>query len=127
MWRTGTIAFLALHGLIHLIGFVVPWKIASPEGFPYRTTILAGRVDLGDAGIRSVGVLWLLAALAFVLAGAGLWAGQSWWWPLAIGVAIASLVLCVLGLPDAWAGILANLLVLGFALFVPDVRDLART
>lgn len=127
MWRIGSIAFLALHGLIHLIGFLVPWKLASPEGFPYRTTILAGRVDLGDAGIRSLGVAWLLAALAFLLAAVGLGAGQPWWWPVAIGVAIASLVLCVLSLPDAWVGILANLVVLGFALFVPDVRDLART
>src|SRR3990170_2517992 len=117
MWRIGTIALLSVHGLVHLIGFVVPWKIASPEGFTYNTTILAGRVELGDGGIRSFGVLWLLATVAFVLAAVGLWAGQSWWWPLAIGVSIASIALCVLGLPDAWIGILANPLVLGLALF----------
>ena len=116
-----------MHGLIHLIGFLIPWKIAAPEGFAYRTTVLAGRLDLGDGGIRSVGVLWLLATVVFVLAAVGLWTEQSWWWPLAIGASVASIVLCVLGLPDAWIGILANLLVLGLALFVADVRDLART
>src|SRR3989304_1591381 len=79
MWRIGMIALLLAHGLIHLIGFVVPWKIAAPEGFSYKTTILAGRLDLGDGGIRFVGVLWLLATVVFVLAAVGLWTEQSGW------------------------------------------------
>ena len=37
-------AALGLHGLIHLIGFVVPWGIAQVEGFPYRTTALGGAI-----------------------------------------------------------------------------------
>ena len=41
-------ALVALHGLIHLIGFVVPWRIATVDGFPYRVTTLGGLADLGE-------------------------------------------------------------------------------
>jgi hypothetical protein len=42
---------LALHGVIHLIGFVSPWRIISLEGFAYRTTVLSGAQDIGDVGV----------------------------------------------------------------------------
>jgi hypothetical protein len=52
---------IALHGLAHLVGFAAP---------------LAGRLDLGDAGIRVVGVLWLLLAVALWVAAALM--SRSW-------------------------------------------------
>jgi hypothetical protein len=124
VWRIGLAALLALHGLIHLLGFVVPFRLAEIEGFPYGTTVLGGRVDLGEAGVRVVGVLWLLAAAAFVAAAVGVWLLAPWWWGLALGVTGASLVLCVLGLPQARAGIVVNLVLCGL-LLVPTVRGLA--
>src|SRR5450759_745041 len=36
MIRRIAAVLLALHGVIHLIGFVVPWRIATLEGFVYR-------------------------------------------------------------------------------------------
>lgn len=45
--RSVAAAVLAVHGLIHLIGFLVPWPIAQVEGFAYRTTALGGSVELG--------------------------------------------------------------------------------
>jgi hypothetical protein len=36
---------------------------------PYKTTIFGGGVDVGDTGIKIVGILWLLTALAFTGAG----------------------------------------------------------
>ena len=56
---------LALHGLVHLMGTTVYLKLGELEGMPYRTTLLDGRWDLGDGGIRVVGVLWAVAAVAF--------------------------------------------------------------
>ena len=71
MIRTLAAAILAAHGLIHLIGFVVPWGIAQVEGFPYRTSALAGAVALGETGARAVGVAWLVLAVGFVDRGRG--------------------------------------------------------
>jgi hypothetical protein len=67
---------LLLHGVVHLLGFVVPWQLAEPEGFPYKTTLLSGRLDVGPVGIRVVGVIWLLVALALVVAAIGTWTQQ---------------------------------------------------
>ncbi len=68
---------LAAHGAIHVIGFVVPWQLASVDGFPYRTTVLAGLIDVGPVGIRAIGAAWLLIAAGFVLAGVAVWRGGA--------------------------------------------------
>ncbi len=124
MWRIGLAALLALHGLVHLLGFVVAFRLAEIEGLPYSTTVLGGRVDLGPGGIRVVGVLWLLAAAAFVAAAVGLWLLAPWWWGLALGASAVSLALCVLQLAQARAGVVVNVVLLGL-LLVPAVRGLA--
>ena len=117
--RRGTVfqvvaaAIVAIHGLIHLIGFVVPWGIAQVQGFPYRTTALDGAVALGDAGARAVGVVWLVCAVGFVVAGVGIWRGYAWALPLTAILAVVSVALCVLGLPEAVAGIVVNVAILG--------------
>jgi predicted cation transporter len=104
---------VAGHGLIHLIGFVVPWGLAQVEGFPYRTTALGGSIALGDAGARAIGIAWLVCAVGFVMAGLGIWRRAPWALPLAAVLAIASIILCVLGLPEAVAGIIVNAVILG--------------
>ena len=64
--------FLIAHGVAHLVGFLTYWKIASFEEMPYKTTLLSGLLDVGDVGIRIVGILWLLAGLAFAIVGVGI-------------------------------------------------------
>lgn len=125
MGRIGLAVLLALHGLVHLLGFVVPFRLAQIEGFPYSTSVFGGRVELGETGVRVGGVLWLLAAAAFVAAAVGLWLLQPWWWGLAFGVTVVSAVLCALWIPVSWAGLAidAALLVL---LWLPAVRGLAQ-
>lgn len=105
-------ALLAVHGLIHLIGFVVPWGIATVDGFPYRTTALGAAIALGESGARLVGIAWLVLAIGFVVAGVATWRGTAWAAPLVVGLAVASLVVCVLGLPEAIAGIVVNVAIL---------------
>lgn len=108
--------FFVLHGLVHLLWFVVPWRITTVDGLPYSTTVLAGRIDVGDAGIRVAGLLWLLAAIGWVIAGAGLVFLAPWWQPVTIAVALFSAALCILALPVAKYGLLIDLAVVGFVL-----------
>ncbi len=112
MVRTLAAALLAVHGLIHLIGFVVPWGIAQVEGFPYRTSAFAGAVTLGEAGARLVGVAWLLLAVGFVVAGVATWRRATWAAPLTAVLAVGSIVVCALGLPEAVFGIVVNVAIL---------------
>jgi hypothetical protein len=104
---------LALHGVIHLIGFVVPWRLAQVEGFPYRASALNGAVQLGDAGARLVGVAWLGLAVGFLVAGFATWRGAPWAGAVTGGLAIASIAVCALGLPEATTGIVVNVTILG--------------
>ena len=104
--------FLIAHGIAHLVGFVTYWKIASFEEMPYKTTLLADRMDIGDVGIRIVGVLWLLTGLAFGVLGVGVIALQPWWYPLILYLVLFSLVMCILGWPDARFGVLINVILL---------------
>lgn len=114
-------AALVLHGLIHLIGFVVPLRLADVEGFPYRTEILGG-VDIGTAGTAALGIGWLLVAAAFVVAGAGVLARQGWAVAVTVIAAAASLLLCLAWLPATAAGALIDVAILA----VVGVRAVAR-
>src|SRR5687767_14447444 len=98
--------FMILHGFAHMVGFVGALGLSSQ--IPYKTTIMSGRVEVGAIGMRLMGVLWLLAALAFVFVGLAAWAKQSWWMEASIGLAAASLMLCIAELPDARIGMAIN-------------------
>ena len=110
--RIALAVFLALHGLAHLVSFVEAWRLI-PEGFPYKTTVLAGRVDLGDTGIRIAGVLWLFVALAFAATAIGAIVNATWWVPVALGTAVVSLLLSSAEWPDTRVGVLIDLAILG--------------
>ena len=97
------------HGIAHLVGFVSSWKLATLAELPYKTTIFSGRLDVGDAGIRVIGVLWLLAALAFLVAAVALATATGWAGRFILVAVSASALLCVAGWPDARIGLAVNL------------------
>jgi hypothetical protein len=101
--------FVLVHGIAHLPGFVVPWRLASLSEMPYKTTLLNGAVDAGPFGARVVGLLWLLAGLGCVATAVAALRGISGWPAFALGVLGLSLVLCVLNWPDSSMGLVINL------------------
>ena len=109
---------LALHGVIHLIGFVSPWRIASVEGFAYRTTVLGGAQDVGDVGARLIGLVWLGLTFGFLAAGYAVWRRKPWAVGLTSVFAIVSLVVCVAGLPETAAGVVIDVLILATVRYV---------
>jgi hypothetical protein len=102
---------MAVHGIAHLVGFAGAWRLV-PGGFPYRTTALDGQLDLGNAGIRVVGLLWLITSVAFVAVAIGTVAGVAWWAPAALTVAVVSLLLSVLEFPEAHLGVVINIAII---------------
>jgi hypothetical protein len=103
---------LVAHGVAHLVGFVVPWRLMTLPEMPYKTTLFAGRLDVGPDGIRVVGLLWMLAAVAFILAAIAWAVRQPWAEALTAGAALASLILCIAGWPDTRIGVVVNVLLL---------------
>jgi hypothetical protein len=100
--------FLLAHGVAHLVGFVSSWKLATLAELPYKTTVFSGRIDVGDTGIRVLGVVWLLTALAFLVAAFAVATETGWAVRFTLAAVIASLILCVVGWPDARIGVAVN-------------------
>jgi hypothetical protein len=94
--------FFIVHGIAHLPGLAVPWRLAILGEMPYSSTIPIGAFDVGSLGIRLVGILWLLAGLGFVVTAAAAFLSTPAWPIVALGVTLFSLGLTVLGWPDAW-------------------------
>ena len=76
--RTIFIVLLAAHGLAHLPGFVGGWRLANLRAMPYHTTVFAGPVDIGDAGMRIARMLELLLAIGFEVAQLTPWRTHVW-------------------------------------------------
>jgi hypothetical protein len=105
---------LLLHGVAHLVGFVGAWQLS--DRVPHDTTLLGGAIELGEAGTRAVGVVWLLAALAFAIGAVGALRRASWWPALVVIAALGSLAMCLLALPEAQAGAALDLALIGAVL-----------
>ena len=100
------------HAVAHLPGSLVNLGLRSFPELPYRTTILSGTLELGESGIKLVGVAWLALALGFIVVAIAALMSASWWQPLAYATIFSSTVLCVLGWPEARIGVLANFVIL---------------
>lgn len=126
MLRLPAAAVLAVHGLIHFIGLFAYWQLATFEQLRYTTTVLNGSLDVGEVGIRLVGVGWA-AAGTLLLAGAWLVVRRDrGTLPVVVAATAVSTVLCTLGLPDAVLGLvvdLALIAVLALRLW-PEARPL---
>lgn len=119
MLRLALAVFMALHGIAHFVGFAVPWRLLEAEEMPYATTLLGGRLDVGDAGIKGVGLVWLVLGIAFVGAGVMTGLDRAGWPRLVLLVSAVSLVWSVLGWPAARIGVAVNgglLVVVGIGL-----------
>lgn len=96
-------ALLVLHGLVHLLG-------------PVKAFGLAEVAELTQPISRPVGLLWLLAAVAFVVAAVLLLRSPPSWWIIGLVAVALSLALILGAWTDARFGTLPNLVILVAAL-----------
>lgn len=95
---------LAIHGLIHLLGFVHAFKLAEIPQFTGATL-----VALPEVWTRAIGLTWMLTCAVLVTAGALLLLRAGSWWLFAAAGLSLSQLLVIYAWPDAKAGTLANL------------------
>lgn len=99
------------HAVAHLPGFLVNLQLRSFSEVPYKTTVLSGAFDLGDAGIKVVGWAWLVVAIALGLTAVATVMRLPWWQPVAFALLSVSFALCLLGWPYTRVGLFANVLI----------------
>ncbi len=81
-----TAVVIAAHGLVHLMGVSLLWKLGEPGQLRYADAVPAP----GTAAGELAGGLWLLAAVLFVAAAVLLVAGRAAWRLAALaGVAVS--------------------------------------
>ena len=105
--RWGAAALLILHGLIHALGAIEIWGWADIEQMTGTPSI-----DVGSTTAKILAAAWPISFGLFVVAGIGLLARKSWWRPIAIGALAVSQFAIVMWWGDAFAGTVANVLIL---------------
>jgi len=110
---------IAVHGLIHLMGVALLWKLGEPGQLRYANAVPAP----GSAAAYLVGGLWLLAAVLFVTAAVLLAAGRAAWRMTALAAVVVSAP--VIGLMPGQA--VAGLVIDGLVLVLAAVSWLRRS
>jgi len=99
---------IAVHGLIHLMGVSLLWKLGEPGQLRYADAV----PEPGTAAAYTVGGLWLAAAVLFVAAAVLLAAGRAAWRMTALAGVVVSAPVIGLAPGQAVAGLAVDGLVL---------------
>ena len=115
--------FFILHGFAHVVGFAASFKLLKNENAPYSTRILNGAIDVGDVGTRVLGLLWLIAAVAFAVVGVSSFFDVDWWTTASYSVVGFSTLMCIVGLPLSKIGLVIDIILIA-AMLVGEAVDL---
>jgi hypothetical protein len=99
--------FMVLHALVHLLYLgQSARRFELKPGMAWPDAAWAFSRLVGDQATRSLAsILLILAAIGFVVSGAGVFLGQAWWHPVvAVSAAFSSIVYVLL-----WNGRMQNL------------------
>ena len=114
-------AVIVAHGIIHLLGFVAYWPLATLRELPYKTELVGGRWQLSPTTMRLYSVFWLLVAIGFIVGATGLALRQPWWPEVILGTSIIALAVGLLDLEQAWIGVMIDILAVAFAIVGPNL------
>jgi hypothetical protein len=112
---------LTLHGSVHLVGFVLAWRLFEPAGFDYADVW----PEAGTAGARVVGAAWLIVAVTIAVLGIRMANGRPVRVGPLVGAHAASVAVCATALPSALPGAVISTTVIG-AVVVLALRRRAR-
>jgi hypothetical protein len=113
---------VGVHGLIHLIGFAVPWRLMTSAEIADPGTALWGRVALSEPMPQVIGLVWLIVAVVLTVAAVGLWTGRGWARSVLAAGAISSVPIAVLGLPSTVMGLAVDVALLALVAAWPRTR-----
>jgi hypothetical protein len=90
--------FLVLHGLVHLLYYgQSARRFELKPGLTWPDNSWAFSKLIGENSTRSLaGIFCILAAAGFVIGGAGILFGQSWWRTVVVAAAAFSVILYIL-------------------------------
>ncbi len=105
-------ALLFIHGVAHLVGFVVSWKLADLKEMPFSTKIFSKKIELGETGIKIYGLIWLLLAVFYIICVILILFNGPIYKNILISASVLSLIMSILGVPESKFGIVINVLLI---------------
>jgi len=97
--KTILIILLAIHGLIHFLGFTKAFNLAEVS-------------QLNQSIGKTAGILWLSTGLLFLAAAVMVIMKVDWWWIIGLTAIVISQLLIVMNWQDAKFGTIANIILL---------------
>lgn len=104
MMRWGFVVLVALHGLLHLMGFAKAFGLAELP-------------QVGQPISRTMGIAWGSAAVVLLGTAGLVAASQRSWWIAALGAVILSQIVIATSWGDARFGTVANVIILAAAVY----------
>jgi hypothetical protein len=101
-------ALLALHGSLHVLGFLKSWRLAELPQMRTETLFALPR-----SLEKLVGAAWLIPCALFLASAVALTLHVETWWAWGLSGALCSQLLIIYAWPVAKTGTLINLLMLG--------------
>lgn len=98
---------MAIHGIIHLIGFAKEWDLGPNGSFSGKTL-----VPLSENIQKFAGVLWLVTCILLIAATAAYYLKKDWFWMLAGAGLVLSQAMIIIYWTDAKWGTVANVIIL---------------
>jgi hypothetical protein len=120
--RIAFAVFLFVHGFAHIVGFLTTTGIVKDENTSPVPSLVLSDLDPKGWPLRLFGVVWLLTAFGFAVAGIGVLQEAAWAVTAVIVATAVSTVLSLIWLKEAPLGIAANVVIVA-ALVVPAIRD----
>jgi len=99
MLKTIFIIIMGIHGLIHLMGFLKAFDLATLE-------------QLTQSISKPIGILWLTTTILFLVSIFLFVSNKEWWWIVGLLAVIVSQVVIVTSWSDAKFGTIPNIIIL---------------
>lgn len=109
--RIALIIILAIHGIIHLFGFLKAFGIAKFD-------------EVSNPISKPYGIVWLIAFILFTASLILLLAWPNYWWIIGVSALSVSQCLIIIFWKDAKFGTVLNLLILAFILIASSTFNL---
>lgn len=100
-------AIMAIHAIMHILGFSKEWNLAPNKIFSGKTLFHFSEVTL-----KFMGILWLLACLMFIVSSAACYSKKNWLWLVASAAIFLSQTLIIVCWYDAKWGTALNVILL---------------
>ena len=120
--RVAFAVFLFIHAAAHVVGFLSQSFLVGVEDRGSNPAYLLSSLDRDHGLVRALGVVWLVCAVGFAIAGIGVLQQADWTIPVLVAATVVSTAMSVMWVREAPFGLVANLIVI-VVLVVPALHD----